>query len=647
MVKTLLKKASILLVLLLVCLLPVSASAKGVILNFTDVDIATMVKFISDLTGKNFVMDERVKGKISVFSPAKLSNEEAFNVFTSVLELKGFTLIQSDKVYKIVPTSSAKQSGTKLYADKDKFPVNESYVARVIALENITAQEAVAFLQPVASKDGHVSAFGPANMLLVVDSSPNIQKILAIVKLIDAEKRRELPEIIYLKSASAENIAKVLQEWVGSKAAKQPGQSAAAVPGATIVPDSRLNAILVFGSDKDREEIGKLVALVDVAPPTTSGKVNVYYLENADATEVAKVLDGVVKGSAQVAAQPGQAAAPQASPFEGGKITITPDKATNSLVIMASTTDYQNLLQVVQKLDRKRRQVFVQAMIAEVSLDRAKDLGIQWGFFGGASSGDVGTAGIYDPFGTLTPFFAAVSQLTQAGLLPPEMKLATAANFPFIVKAMQSSGMLNILSSPTILTSDNKEAEIFVGENIPFLGTSVINGATSQQSIDRKDTGITLKITPQITEGDYIKLDVQQEISALKDTINIGAASTDRSITKRSAKTSVIVKDQETVAIGGLISEIERETVSKVPLIGDIPLLGYLFRSKSTKREKTNLILLLTPRVIKDGRDLVETTQKQRDRFTESSLKVDPVDIPAFIGSKAGESGNAPQVEVK
>ncbi len=647
MVKTVPKKITVILLLLMLCLLPVTASAKGVILNFTDVDIATMVKFISDLTGKNFVMDERVKGKISVFSPAKLSNEEAFNVFTSVLELKGFTLIQTGKVYKIVPTASAKQSGTKLYADKEKFPVNESYVARVITLENITAQEAVTFLQPIASKDGHVSAFGPSNMLLVVDSSFNIQKILSIVQLIDAEKRRELPEIIYLKNAGAENIAKVLQDWIGNKASKQPGQTATATLGTTIVPDIRLNAILVFGLEKDKEEIRKLVALVDVAPPTSSGKVNVYYLENADATEVAKVLDGVVKGSV-APVQPGQAA-PQTSPFEGGKITITPDKATNSLVIMASPTDYQNLLQVVQKLDRRRRQVFVEAMIAEISLDRARELGVQWGFFGGASTGSVSSAGIFDPFGTLSPFFAAIGQLTTAGLIPPDMTLATAANFPVILKAMQTSGMLNVLSSPTILTSDNKEAEIFVGENVPFAGTSTMStvGGTSQQSIERKDTGITLKITPQITEGDYIKLDVLQEISAIKDTVVVGQGSIDRTTTKRSAKTSVIVKDNETVAIGGLIAETERETVSKVPLLGDIPLLGYFFKTKSISRQKTNLILLLTPRVIKDGRDLVETTNTQRNRFHDASQKIEATDIPAAIGIKPAESGTAPKSEGK
>jgi general secretion pathway protein D len=610
--------------------------AKGVILNFADVDISTMVKFISDLTGKNFVMDERVKGKISVYSPAKLSNEEAFNVFTSVLELKGFTLIQSGKVYKVVPTASAKQSGTALYSGKEKPPVNESYIARVITLENIPAAEAMTFLQPVISKDGHVSAFGPSNMLLVVDSSFNLQKVMAIVKMIDSEQQREMPEFIYLKSAGADTVTKVLQDWMGNRSAKQPGQATAASVGTTIVADTRLNAVLVFGQEKDKEEIRKLVALIDVAPPISSGKVNVYYLENADATEVAKVLEGVVKGMTSPA-QPGQPVAAQSSPFDSGKITITPDKATNSLVIMASPTDYQNLLQVVQKLDRKRRQVFVQASIVEISLDKAKELGIQWGFFGGASSGDLATAGIYDPFSTLTPFFAAVGQLSQAGLLPADMKLSSSANFPFILKAMQSSGMLNILSSPTILTSDNKEAEIFVGENVPFLGTSTINGATSQQSIERKDTGITLKITPQITDGDYIKLDVLQEISALKDTINIGVSSTDRSITKRSAKTSVIVKDQDTVAIGGLISEIERSSESRVPLLGDLPLVGYLFRSKTSKMEKTNLILLLTPKVIKDGRDLEDITRLQRQQFKDAALKKDATDIPEMIGDKPTE----------
>jgi general secretion pathway protein D len=637
-------KLSATILLILACmLLPLPAHAKGVILNFTDVDISTMVKFISDLTGKNFVMDEKVKGKISVYSPAKLSNDEAFNVFTSVLELKGFTLIQSGKVYKIVPTAVAKQSGTKLYVDDEKAPVNESYVARVITLENIPAQDAVTFLQPIVSKDGHVSAFGASNMLLVVDSSMNLQKIVAIVEMMDAEKRRELPEVLYLKNAGAENVAKVLQDWAGK--AKQPSQPTAPSVGVTIVPDTRLNAILIFGTEKDKEEIKKLVALVDVVSPTSSGKVNVYYLENGDATDIAKVLDGVVKGSAAMAAQPGQpAAAPQSSPFDSGKITITPDKATNSLVIMASPTDYQNLLQVIQKLDRKRRQVFVQALIAEVSLDRLKSLGVQWGGIAGGANRTATAAGIYDPQNVISSVLGAVASLQQAGFNIPDLKTGTPLNFAVALQALETNGILNVLSTPSIMTSDNKEAEIFVGENVPFRGSITFNTAlqnSPQQSIERKDTGITLKLTPQISEGEFVKMDIYQEISAVKDATSTGAAA-DITTTKRSAKTSVVVKDTDTVAIGGLIQDKDQETVSKVPLLGDIPLLGWLFKTKSVTRSKTNLLILLTPRIIKSASDLNEISQQMNRKFNDAAVKSGPLNIPAELGSKPSDKGQAP-----
>jgi general secretion pathway protein D len=613
------------------------SEAKGVVLNFSDVDISTMVKFISDLTGKNFVMDDRVKGKISVFSPAKLSTDEAFNVFTSVLELKGFTVVQAGRVYKIIPTAAAKQSGMKILSDQEKVPVNEAYVARVIPLENISSQEAVTFLQPVVSKDGYISSFGPANMLLLVDSSFNIQKILGILELIDTDQRREGAELVFLKNTTAENAASVVREWLSSKdkSARPAGQAATASGGGKlVVPDARLNALILFGSDKDKEEIKKLLALVDVVPPSSSSKVNVYYLENADATEVGKVLDSVIKGIPQAGAQPGSAT-PQQSPFEAGKVSVTPDKATNSLVIMASPTDYQNLLQVIQKLDRRRRQVFVQALIAEVSLDKLKDIGVQWGFFGGGSNGTVSTAAVYDPLNTLSPLLGILSSLTQGGVATADLNLGSAANFPAILKALDTNGALNVLSTPNILTSDNKEAEIFVGENVPFRGKIDITNANSNafQSIERKDTGITLKLTPQISEGEYVKLDIYQEISAVKDATSTGAAA-DITTTKRSAKTSVVVKDQESVVIGGLIQDRDQETISKIPLLGDIPLLGWLFKTKSTTRQKTNLMILLTPRIIKDARDLAQISEQQKVKFGDAVKKTGNVDIEKEIKAK-------------
>jgi general secretion pathway protein D len=608
---------------------PLPASAKGVVLNFSDVEISTMVKFISDLTGKNIVMDDRVKGKISIFSPGKLSTEEAFSVFTSVLELKGFTVVPAGKVYKIVPTALAKQSGMKLYTEQERAPVNEAYTARVVTLESISAQEAVPFLQPIVSKDGYITSFGPTNMLLVVDSAINIEKVLDILQKIDSNQSREGGELVYLKNASAESVAEVVREWLGSRSkSRRPGVPAAAGNqgissgvGGLIVPDTRLNALILFGTEQDKDDIKKLIALIDVPPLTSSSKVNVYYLENADATEVAKVLDGVVKGSAATATAPRQAGA-AASPFEGGKISITPDKATNSLVIMASPNDYQNLLQVVQKLDRRRRQVFVQAIIAEITPDKLKDLGVQLGASGGGVKGNTAVAGAFDPFnfaGATDPAQAAVLAFLQSQLNNTNLQIA--GN----IKALNTEKAVNVLSTPTILTSDNKEAEIFVGQNVPFISTSsAVTGGIVQQSVTRQDVGIKLKITPQISEGEYVKLDISQEISAV--TGDKGQA-TDIVTTTRSAKTSVVVKDKDTVVIGGLIQDQDQETVSKIPLLGDIPLLGWLFKTSHKERTKTNLLIVLTPRIIRGAEEMAEVTADQKQKFGEAIRTDQPFNL--------------------
>lgn len=605
-------------------LIPLPAHAKGVVLNFSDVDIATMVKFISDLTGKNFVLDERVKGKISVYSPSKLSTDEAFSVFTSVLEVKGFTIVPAGKVYKIVPTAQAKQSGMKLLTAKDRIPVSDAYVARIIPLERISAQEAVTFLQPVVSKDGYIAALGSNNMLMVVDSALNIQKLTGILAQADSAQKRPGAETIFLKNATADSVASVIREWLGGRGARSaaPGQAGqqqgASTAGVMVIPDNRLNALVISGNKRDTDEIKKLVALMDVVPPTSSSKINVYYLENADATEVGKVLDGIIKGAPatnQPTAAGAAAAIPSQSPFEGSKISVTPDKATNSLVIMASPADYQNLLQVIQKLDKRRRQVFVQAVIAEVSLDKAKELGLSLAVSGGGVSGNTAAAGVFDPFnfvGGSDPQQSLIFEVLQGLAQSPGANLQLGG----ALKALISNGAVNVLSTPNIMTSDNKEAEIFVGENVPFLtSTNLTSTGLSQQSIERKDTGITLRITPQISEGEFVKLDIYQEISAVKD--SIGQAQ-DLITTKRSAKTAVVVKDKETVVIGGLIQDRDTETINKIPILGDIPLLGWLFKTKSTRREKTNLMIVLTPRIIRGADEMTEISNLQRGKFNDA-----------------------------
>ncbi|NMC73930.1 MAG: type II secretion system secretin GspD [Geobacteraceae bacterium] len=605
--------------LLLLTALPVCAAGKGIVLNFSDVDISTMVKFISDLTGRNFVLDERVKGKISVYSPSKLSADEAFAVFTSVLDLKGFSVVQTGRVYKIVPSAVAKQSGMKLLTGSERTPVNEAYVARVIALDRIPSQEAATFLQPVVSKDGYVASFGPANMLLVVDSAVNIQKVLDIIKTIDTDMRRDGAELVFLKHASADNVALIVREWLfgrdrsksGAQTAQSQTQGQLITVGGLLVPDARLNAVIIFGSDADKEEIKKFIAMIDVMPPTSSSKINVYYLENADATDVGKVLETMIKGTSASTGTSQAITGQQQVSFEGSRISISPDKATNSLVIMASPADYQNLIQVIRKLDRRRRQVFVKALVAEVSLDKVRDIGLQLGVGGAGSDGTIAAAGVLDPFN-----FLGASNAQQQAVVKILSGLSNNVNFSGVLKLLDQNGAVNVLSTPNILTSDNKEAEIFVGENIPLLtSTTLSSTGLSQQSIERKDTGITLKITPQITEGEYIKLDIYQEISAVK---NSKGEASDLVTTKRSAKTSVVVKDSDSVVIGGLIQTRDEENIEKIPLLGDIPLLGYLFKTKSTQRTKTNLIIILTPRIIRSGADMAAISGEQRDSFEDA-----------------------------
>lgn len=609
------------------------AFASGIVMNFNDVELSTMVKFMSELTGRNFVLDERVKGKISIFSPGRLTADEAFSLFTSVLELKGFTVLPSGKVQKIVPIAQAKQSGVRLITKSDGRLSNDTVIARVFKLDYIPAQEALNFLQPTISKDGHIGSFGPANMLLVVDSAANIQKISDILSLIDSAQRREGAELVFLKNASADSIARTVSEWLSGRGLRQTTPSGgertnasggnALVGLVNVIPDNRLNAVLIFGPDKDKKDIKQLIAQLDITPPEASSKINVYYLEHTDALEMAKVLDAVLKGLPT--ATTGTAASSSgASPIDSNKVVITADKASNALIIMASPNDYANLLQVIRKLDRRSKQVYVQVLIAEVSLENSRELGVSSGITGaGAISKDVSLSGFYDPLGSLSSVISQVGGGTSG--LVDLTSVARPINITAVLKALDKSGTVNILSTPNILTTDNKEAEINVGENVPFLSTSTQSNFGTTQSIERKDIGINLKIKPQISEGGFIRMDLYQEISAVK---NDKGAAQDLITTKRSAKTNVVVKDKETIVIGGLIQDSEENITNKVPLLGDIPGLGWLFKTTSKNRKKTNLIIMLTPQVVSTASDMARITADQQKSFeTGADVNKKPLSV--------------------
>jgi general secretion pathway protein D len=639
---------SIFLVFLLVTFLaPPGSSAEpkktGVTFNFIDVELPVVTKFISDITGKNFIFDDKVKGKITIIAPTKLSVGDAFNLFTSVLQLKGFTVVPAGvNVYKIVPAAEARQQGMKITTEGR--PVNESYIARLITLKHISAEDSLKFIQPLVSKDGFASSFGPGNLLLVVDSGLNIEKVLSIIDLIDRPSAADVPEVVPLKHAGADTVARMLTEGLGKGRRVIPGQTA--VENAVAIADPRLNAVILFGDKGARESMKTLISLIDTPAPEAQGRVNVYFLENADATDLAKVLEGMIKGAQT--ARPAQAGAPaaQVTPFEAaGGITITPDKASNSLVIVASPADYQNLAQVIKNLDKRRRQVYVEAMIIEASIDKLRDLGVQWRMAATKGGKPVAIGG----FGTIdqTAFqnilqglqgasagglgnFLTVPLTSVSSSGSVVTNILTVPGFAALFNLNDFRDTINVLSTPQILTSDNKEAEIVVGENVPFItqsqtsvSTAITSGGTAVpgilNSIVRQDVGIILRITPQITEGDHVKLDIYEEISSVKNQSDQLTISLGPTLTKRSTKTSVVVKDNQVVVIGGLMQDNDEETVTKVPVLGDIPLLGNLFKSKHVTKNKVNLIIFLDPHIIKGPDRLGEITREKQKEFAAAN----------------------------
>ncbi len=518
-----------------------------VTLDFNNVDLQTFVKFISELSGKNFVLDEKVQGKVTVISPTKISVDEAYQVFLTVLDLKGFTAVGENKVIKIFPSREAKQSGVSIVTEEKPLPEDENYETRVLRLNYISASEISRLIAPLISKDGSSIPYPQTNTLILTDIKSNMAKLLELIEELDKE------------------------------------------------------------------------------PQKGKGGIYVHYLQNASAEEMAKVLSNL---TSKAPARPPVGQAPQEAVvhFEGG-ISITSDKATNSLIIMASPEDYERLKSIIERLDIRRKQVYVEAAIVEMGIDKARELGVEWRSTENAGAGNYTVAGgtLLSPPGAGITSFAAnplsVSGLVVAGVkgfLPDDKTLNVGA----LVRLFQADSDVNVLSTPNILTLDNQEAKIIVGQNVPFItGVSQTAGGNVQATIERKDVGIQLKITPHTTESDLIRLDIYQEISSLAGSVPVGTNQEVPITNKRSAETSVVVRDKETIVIGGLIKDDITVTERKVPLLGDIPILGYLFKYESRKKAKTNLMLFITPHIIRDAETLEEISRNKRKTADEFRKK--------------------------
>lgn len=622
---------------------PANAKKEKIQLNFVDVDLATIANFISKITGKNFIYDEKLSGKVTIVAPAKIDVDEAFDLFLSVLELKGYTTVFSGTAYKIIPSAGVKHGPLKITEEGAEVRVNEAYMARLIPLSFIQTTDILPVLQPLISKEGYISGFGKGNTVLLIDNALNIEKILSIVRLLDVEPQiaQYKIELVYLKSAQADNVVQLLKQ-IKQRSSKKAQKGAAPQQAVNPSPDAqqdgaggaafgvpiadkRLNALVLYGTPEDNEEYKRLISIFDVPSPATSSKINVYYLENAESGEISKVLESLTRpGTAQ--AQPGSAGDAGGG---GGKMVITPDKSTNSLIIMAQPEEYQNLLQVIHKLDRRPKQVFVEAMITEVSINKSLELGSKWRVSGTVGGNPVAIGGLGSIDSTsVSDILNGMSGFTVGGLAniltvpitnsDGTTTELTVPGFAALFSLSEFKDVVNVLSTPHILTSDNKEAEIMVGENVPFLSkfestSTTSDSSTVLQSIERKDVGITLRIKPQISEGDYIKLDIYQEISALSSSTQAADVIT----TKRSAKTSVVVRDKQTVVIGGLIQDKTEENASKMPFLGDIPILGWLFKSTATGKEKVNLLVYITPTIVKDFDKLDEIREKKNLEYKE------------------------------
>ena len=590
-----------------------------VTMDFDGVEIRTLIKFIGELTGKNFVIDERVRGKATVISPTKLTVEEAYKVFESILEVHGYTIVPAGKIEKVVPAAEARGKSLTTMVGRGPLPEADSMITQVIPIRYADVNDVKTLYTPLISKNSLLVAYQPTNTLIVTDILSNINKLLKILKEVDIPGYELQLTVIPLQNASAKVVAQEIEALFEAKkraprAARPPGQQVveiASQEAIKLIPDERTNALIVLATAQTVKMIKEVVKTLDQAIPRGKGNIHIYYLQHAVAEDLAKVLSGVA-----TEAKEGTKAGPQAPaaklPVLGEKVSVIADKPTNSLIIIASPQDYAVIEDVIKKLDIVRAQVYVEALIAEVTLDKIKQLGVEWNLTQDAKEGKIRRYGGTD-FGLIdaerSGALAGLIIGITRGFIP--VGGVDVADIKALVQLYGSDSDVNILSTPWLLTTDNEEAEIIVAEERPFLKSSQVTAEGSTvKTFEFKDVGITLKITPHISKGKLLRLNLFTEIKSFLEQIEgeVGAVVT----TKRQASTSVIVEDGATVVIGGLIRDDKTDRVSKVPLLGDIPILGFLFKSRSQTKVKTNLLIFITPRIVTSAEDLREIAEREK-----------------------------------
>lgn len=604
--------ASCLLALMLFAIATAASAARRDVttLNFRNTDINAVISSVADITGKNFIVDPRVKGKVTIISKRPMSQGEVYQVFLSVLEVHGYTAIPSGEVIKIVPDADAKHSGMPTVGEDSKARGDEA-VTRVIQIEHVTAAQLVPILRPLVPPQGHLAAYPQSNVLIISDRARNIERLLSIIERIDQPSSGEI-EIVPLQYAAAGDLVRVLtslQQQSGKKGGQTPDQL-------TLVADERTNSILIGGDRATRLQMRAIISHLDT-PSEVEGDTHVIYLRYAKAKDLVPVLTGVgdsKKTTLAKGAAPGGARAASS----GGTpiLNIQADESSNALVITAPPSLFKSLEAVVRQLDVRRAQVLIEAIIAEVSSDKKAEFGVQWILDGSGGDRPIGVSNFSSSGSSISGIAAAAAAGGSAGAanaassIGDGLSLALGRfnsdtfNFAGLITALEGDGETNVLSTPSIVTMDNEEAEIFIGDEVSIpSGSFSSTGSGSNPTnpfttFDRVPVGISLKVKPQINEGDAIRLDIEQSVDSFKGEAGTAGVTT----SERNIKTSVMVDDGKVLVLGGLIKDDMVESQSKVPLLGDIPIIGHLFRHESVLKIKTNLMVFLRPVIMRDAK---------------------------------------------
>ncbi|WP_296832202.1 type II secretion system secretin GspD [Thiomicrospira sp.] len=560
--------------------------------NFRDAEIATVIEAVAKATGKNFIIDPRVRGKVTLIAPEAMSADALYQTLLAIINVHGFVAVPSGDVIKVIPANLARDQLPYARA-QDK---GEAWVTEVVKVTHVEASKLVAILRPLVAREGHLVAMADSNRLIVTDTVDGIDRIKAILKQVDIRADTDY-EVIEVKHSPAEAIVKTL------KALQPQGQTNVA----KVTFDERSNRIVLSGDEQSRLMLRVLVAELDI-PLSQDGSVQVVYLRYAKALDLVPILEKMATNRSMVEGASSEAGAAESLATSldekslKERVSIVADERMNALVISAPPAILTGLRSVVKQLDIRRAQVLIEAIIVEISQSKQAELGVEWAAAGPSGVGMINFSGtiptILGNAGNPAAQAQAIGQGVTAGFGQVN---SSNQGWGALVRALSGDSEANILSTPTLLTLDNEEAEIIVGREVPFqtgsYSSSANSGTNPFTTIERKSVGLKLKVRPQINEGNEIQLEIDQEIS---DVLPKSDA-VDLETSKRQLKTNVIVGDGNMIVLGGLLSERETEVARRVPGLGSIPWLGALFRYQESRREKVNLMVFLRPVIVRDN----------------------------------------------